>query len=344
MNRSRVYSLDVLRLLFAYQITMGHFGISLPPTPEVSVDFFFILSGFFLARKFYAKTFQKGEAGYSAWDYTIDHARTFYPYFLFTLGVAFLYELTRCAVYLVKEPSLNSLWEMGALCFDQVTDLLLVHSSHCWELGLLPPSWQISATLISGYFIYELMNQNEKLTRRIILPASVLMLRSAMVAGVGYFDNYGFFYIPLLRAFAAMGLGVLTWYFLNTKYVQAIYQHKLAMNICSVLAIAGLLLYRDRGRVFLIILPFLVLVCNEPTSWINKLLNHKCFSFCGKLSLAVYLTHQIIMRFVANILMPRLDVSYMTLGLIYAVIVTIISIATVYFMEWVLARRKAKSY
>lgn len=323
MPKQRIYSLDVFKLLLAYVVALGHYGIYLPPDPAVAVDYFFILSGFFMGRKFYAKTYQKGTEAYSAWDYTLDHAKTLYPYFLLTLAIAFAYAFARSAIYWVLFPSLNGLWDIGALFYDQIPDLLLLHSSHYLENGLLSPSWQISAMLISGFFVYELLHQNEPLTRKIILPVSLLMLRSLMYTGVGYFENYGLIYMPLLRGFAAIGLGVLTWYFGTTRYWNALKQHCTALNLASVLALAGLILYSDRGRIFLILIPLIILVCQDQGCWINRVLNRKSLRWCGKLSLTIYLCHPIILRITQNMLEPRLNVGTIPLIAIYLILTTI---------------------
>ncbi len=48
----RLYSIDFLKLIFAYVIAYFHFGHTIAPGPTVTVQIFFFISGFFLAKKF----------------------------------------------------------------------------------------------------------------------------------------------------------------------------------------------------------------------------------------------------------------------------------------------------
>ena len=46
--KRRIYSIDVLKLVFAYIIAFFHFGTTIAPGPTVAVQVFFIISVFFL--------------------------------------------------------------------------------------------------------------------------------------------------------------------------------------------------------------------------------------------------------------------------------------------------------
>lgn len=48
--KKRIYSIDVLKLVFAYIIAFFHFGTTIAPGPTVAVQVFFIISGFFWER------------------------------------------------------------------------------------------------------------------------------------------------------------------------------------------------------------------------------------------------------------------------------------------------------
>lgn len=109
--KKRIYSIDVLKLVFAYIIAFFHFGTTIAPGPTVAVQVFFIISGFFLGKKFYARSFADGGKSYSAWDYTLDHVTSIYPHYLFSLAAFFLYTLARSLVHLAMSPS----WTRSAL-------------------------------------------------------------------------------------------------------------------------------------------------------------------------------------------------------------------------------------
>lgn len=334
MKNQRIYSLDVIKLLLAYEIAINHYGIQLPPTPGVAVDVFFLISGYFLARKFYSK----GDT-LSSWDYTLGHVRGIYPHFLLAFLVFFSYYLARSVIYLVLEPSLHSLWELGAYLYDQIPELLLLHSTHYFMKSLLYPTWQVSAMLIAGYFIFELLKQNEPKTRKLILPAAVLMVQSLMYSGAGYFDNYGFFYLPLLRAFSSMGLGVLTFSFQRTPQWQQLRTHRRLTDTICMVGILGICLYGDRARIYLILAPLIVLICMEKDSLINRLLNHNCFRFCEKMSLAVYVNHSFIHRICETQIQDRFGIDKYQCAWIYIPLLTVYSVCTMLLIERIQKRK-----
>ena len=56
MKQQRSYALDLIKLLLSYVIAFFHCGLSVSPGPTVTVQVFFILSGFFLGKTFYERS------------------------------------------------------------------------------------------------------------------------------------------------------------------------------------------------------------------------------------------------------------------------------------------------
>ena len=80
MNSRHVYSLDLLKLILAYVIAFFHCDMTISPGPTVTVQVFFIISGFFLGKKYYSVSFPDPQCRYRAWDYTLDHVKKIYPH------------------------------------------------------------------------------------------------------------------------------------------------------------------------------------------------------------------------------------------------------------------------
>ena len=87
MKNKRLYSIDFLKFIFAVLIAYSHFGVNLPGA-TIAVDFFFIISGFFLGRKYYKCSFKKNEQ-YNQENYTLDHIQKLYPHYIFHLLLCF---------------------------------------------------------------------------------------------------------------------------------------------------------------------------------------------------------------------------------------------------------------
>ena len=61
----RIYSIDLFKLVFAYVIAFFHYGTTISPGPTAAVQIFFLISGFFLARKYYSRSHADGGKIYS---------------------------------------------------------------------------------------------------------------------------------------------------------------------------------------------------------------------------------------------------------------------------------------
>lgn len=335
--KQRSYCLDVLKLVLSYVIAFFHFGLTIPPGPSVTVQVFFLISGFFLGQKFYTRSLENPES-YTAWDYTRDHVRRLYPYYLFALVVYYLYALARDLLYLVMSPSVDKLAEIALDLYNQIPDVFLMQSSYRFFDSLNYPLWQISAMLIAGYFLYALLCWREKLARRILLPASVFFGLSLMNTGVELWANWGGVFIALLRAFYPMALGVLTSYFIRTSAYQSVKRHRLALNLASLYCLATLFAYGELSNIFLITVPILIVVCCEEGFWLNRLFQRPCFRFCGKFSYAVYVNHALIARFTLAVLISRLEKrGLMTKnwqqGLLFFVLLTVYSVFTMILVD-----------
>ena len=131
------------------------------------------------------------------------------------------------------------------------------------------------------------------------------MILSLLSTGVDIWGNYGLFFIPLLRAFGPMCIGVLAYYFTTLPYYKALVKHRLAFNLAVLYALVSIFVYAEYRNIFLVTTVILLWGFWEETSWINRLFNHRIFRFSGELSLAVYMNHALISRFLlARVYIP----------------------------------------
>ena len=325
-----MYSLDVLRLVLAYFIALFHVGVNISPGALVCVEMFFIVSGYFLARKFY----RTREMEYSQWDYTLDHAKSLYPYYLFSIVVFFLYITARSFVHFVMDPSLSKVYDMFLCLYNQIPDILFLQSSYHFHPSLNYPLWQISALIISGYFVFGLLRFNEKLTRTLIFPACILMARSIINTGIPSDQNYGPIYISLLYAFSDLCIGVLAYYFTTTEYYQSFTMKSKLFNITSILALVAIFTFGAHDILYLIMTPLVIYGCMEESSWINAIFNKRCFRSFGFFSYLIYLNHAIMQRFCYAVFFTFLEkmgilLSDMEKAIIYVVFVTAYSLVCI---------------
>lgn len=339
----RLYSLDLLKLVFAYGIAFFHFGATIPPGPTVTVQIFFFISGFFLARKYYARSHADGGSRYGAWNYTLDHVKGIYPHYLFAYAAFLLYNTVRAVLYFFNSPSPEQIQEVFLSFYDQIPNLLFLQSAYTFHDSMNYPLWQLSALVIAGYFVYGLLCANEKLSQQLLFPAAILMTLSLLASGVALDANYGPIYLPLLRAFSGLCYGVLIYYFTTTPWYGKLRSHQTAFNAAALLSLVCVFVYAEHRNIHFITAALVILGCYTPSSWLNRLLDHSCFRHAGKLSLSIYLNHALICRFTNGFLFPHMDgwgVGLSQIGecLVYFALLSVYSVFTLILVEKLHAR------
>lgn len=329
----RSYSLDLFKLIFAYVIAFFHFGTPIAPGPTVTVQLFFFISGYFLARKYYARSHADDGKAYSGWDYTLDHAKSLYPHYLFAYIAYLLYNTARAAVDLIRSPSFDQVRQILISFYDQIPNLLFLQSAYTSHDSMNYPLWQLSALIIGGYFVYTLLCSGEKLSRTLIFPAAILMLLSLNVSGVAFDANYGPIYIPLLRAFCGLSYGVLIYVFTTTPHWAALRSRTVLFNLASIVSVFCIFFFAEHGNIHFITGALLILGCLEETSWLNRLLNRPIFRHAGKLSLSIYVNHALICRFIHGFLSTRLPLAPALQPFFYFGVLTAYSVFTLIFVE-----------
>lgn len=302
----RIYSFDVFKLLFAYNLALFHYGVELPPETGVTIQLFFIISGFFLGRKFYSKYHADPDNSYDQICYTKDHIKSLYPHYIFSLIILTVYTLIANVITFLREPSINQIVMTVKEVYATIPELFLVQDTGFFGGGTNYPLWQLCAMLISGYFVYASLYKSEKLSRELIFPAAILMIQAFLESGIDHWGTYGFFHIPLLRAYSSLCIGVLVYYLTTTRYYEIIKSKKILFNLASIFAFLSIFAPLAYHNIFLITFVFLLLAMNDPESWINKLLNRKFFRYAGGLSYAVFLNHAVVIDLLKDQVFPLL--------------------------------------
>ena len=343
----RSYSLDLLRLFFAYVIVLFHFDHPIPPGPTVTVQIFFVVSGYFLARKYYSRTHTDPQKQYTAWQYTLDHVRALYPHCILATVLFLGYALLRAFLVFLGAPSAAGLWEMLTLIYDQLPDTLFLQASYQYYANLNAPTWQISALVIAGYFVYALLCYDEKLSRTVLFPGAVFLTTCLLADCEDLFARMGPIFLPLLRAFGPMCMGVLTYVFSTCSLYARLKRSKLLFHGLTLLALPMMILFEDRNSLHLLWSGLLVLGCTDPDSLLDRLLGRKCFSGCAQLSLVIYLNHAVFGRLYTNILLVLLERAGIVLNdtascVVYLVALTAACMMLKWAMERVPSSRKTR--
>ena len=302
----RIYSIDILKLYFAYVIAFGHFGICMPGD-FVAVKLFFVISGFFLAKKFYSKSYiSEGlftcEKRYNHNQYTIDHIKQLFPHYIFSYIVIMAYTLITYIPDVIKtEGLISAAYLTVRQIYNTIPELLFVQSSGFFDGCINYPVWQINAIILCGYFIYTCMYYCEKLSVDLVFPVVFILFETYWIIGRDPFINIGCLPATLTRGFAMMALGVIIYRFSVCETYKMLCKKTVFYNLFSLFMSACLFIFGRYNGVHMIAICVLILYLYNSESWINRFFNRDIFKFCGNLSYAVYLNHAFVIKIVNSL-------------------------------------------
>ena len=297
----RIYSIDLLKFIFAFLVVFSHMDITYLGA-SVAVDFFFVFSGFFLARKFYSKSLENPEA-YNQFQYTTDHIKKLYPQYIFSLLMIFIYLTGRDLVYIVTgSPKAGNLGHIIFRAAEIIPDTLMIQDMGGFiGGGLNSAAWYVSALIIVGYFLYSMLCYDHKKTTEFILPILFIITAAFMREGRYNFNVYTCFYIPLVRGAMYMSEGIMLYRFSRSKICETVRNSTLLFNFVGLMAIISLFVLERYKNIHLVMFAFVVLYTSCPESWINKIIKGRIFRRIGDTSYAVYLNHAVVIMAMEDI-------------------------------------------
>ena len=189
--------LELLRIVFTLIICLYH-GHSFTGgriwliNGYMCVEFFFILSGYFLY-----KSFQR-EKKHSIFTYLRHRLSRLYPEYLFAAVVAIIF------LGVVRgEFDINK----------AINEILIMQNTGLFHLGGYNyPCWYVSILLLASCFLYSAITLWKEKVIKFILPLTILLIYTFLGGLESGFENWSYigpFSIPLLRGAAGMSVGIL---------------------------------------------------------------------------------------------------------------------------------------
>lgn len=312
----KLIAIEFLRFLFMLIIVLWHFGRINPFSHGyIAVDFFFILSGLFLYKS-YSKNTDR-----DAYSYTQHRLRRFYLEYLIVFLISFVLK--------------SKIWLKGgditSTIVHSISEICLLHSIGLFQSGINPPTWYISVLLVGGFFLYAMLNINSNTTLKFWLPLLVLCTYTLIFndnqakGSLEVFNVHGCIAMPLLRAIAGMGVGVLLAY-VNTRLHSTIEKHVSFLNF-AVLGAVVLICLQLFGTFYYdsyCIIAFCVLIIAGITerTWLTCLFNSPLWTKLGGVTYEMLLIHApviwVIDYMISDIVLPVYG--KFLLALIYVVI------------------------
>lgn len=286
-TESRINAIECLRFIFIILICCWHFesGLNFLNAGYLGVEFFFILSGFFM----YDSIFKKSPM--SVTRYTIIKLKKFY----------FQYIIALILIYVVNYKQITIAYHNNGLFNETLSfikQILLLQDVGPFGGGYNLPTWFFSILIWGGGMVYVLTKNFPKFSICILFPFSLLMfLTVCMNDPVPTFERWGyndFIPWPLIRGIIEIGYGVsLRYLFLeNTIYLGS---YRLVLDcsaIISIVFLAGIILL---GSVYIaysfIFIPFLIISAVYRNGLLYNILKSQFWNKLGKLSFTIFLIH-----------------------------------------------------
>tara|TARA_B110000259_G_C13974435_1_gene386100 strand:- start:83 stop:1165 length:1083 start_codon:yes stop_codon:yes gene_type:complete len=336
----RITQLDGLRGIAAVMVLALHFPITdsfftnnfFVRQSWLFVDFFFVLSGFIIATNYYTKI--------NTWSifktYIIKRVARLLPLLYFTVIVYFAYEMVGLFLKLKIDPqsiSYYTLQTIDSLSFLNSTPILGDSQ------GMNPPSWSISAEMIS-YIVFALgmiIFSRKKIYFSILVVTLCIFF---MIINNNFaFQNGDYGY---LRGLLGFNLGVITYKLSKSINFKTNF---LEIPVVLLTLITFYLTFNYKGylqNTQYIVFPFIfsavVFVFRFSSGLISNVLNSRFLQMLGKLSYSIYLNHYLLLIIIYQISFNLLGIkmSEFNVSLIFfisIIIVILFSMITYNFIE-----------
>ncbi len=335
--------IEVLRFLFCLTIMLGHFKsnfdfpLDLFKRGAFAVGFFFLTSGYFMARS--ASKVCSDNYSTLTYDFLKRKISSFFPYYL----VSVIIYIIVYNVFLLHK----SAWDLLIGVVKLVPEALFLQmGGFATESPLnIPAVWYLSAMLLAMLILYPLTLKFKQSYGIIFAVIGIFGLGFLNVAHGGYIVTFrttwrGFMYDGMIWAIAEVALGAACFQFCSwlaeKKYSSL---QKILLTIFKYAAWIGAVVFclsdfnfkYEICALTITVLAF-ILTCSEIT---YNLPYNKITNFLGRFSLPLYLFHSIVQRCALTFIDKKISIQTLC---ILVVITIVCSVAFKYAVEFIMSK------
>jgi len=296
---------------------------------RIGVEFFFLVSGYLMAKKALNKKEENLSIGQETVQYIWKKIKSFFPYILIAFICTFW--VNNYYISYTISQTINSVW-----------NLLLIDMSGVKTTFIIDHSWYISAMLISMLILYPMIRKYKSNFTHIIAPIIVFFVGGWISHEIGNLRGpaewTGLIYQGVLRAFFEIALGTILYEI--AEKIKKIRFTQLGKHIYTLIELVGFLSIfiivniEDASNNYdfcmLLILAISVTLAFGEKSIFYNCVNNKFIFYLEKLSLPIYLNHVWLIKLIIKVF----DGMSYGLVLIFVIISSIVfSIICVYIIE-----------
>lgn len=308
----------------------GHFILF--KNGSIGVEFFFLVSGYFMAQKALKKNEKDETIGEETFHYVWGRFKSLFPYLLITYIVT-LVTKTALGQMTIKDYVL-SFWDISLLRFVGFKGANLINHA-----------WYISAMFLCMAILYPQIKKYGKNYFYLIAPLSIIFIAGIMNHNFGNVREphkwIGWMYKSFPRAYFEMALGSLL-YPLAQK-IKNIDFTKFGQTIFTLVEIGGLIIVIGASHflktvydyILIIILAISVLLALSEKTLDFNFSNNKIFYYLEKLSLPMFLIHLPIRNVILEVWSQNgIAYNYSYLLVVVLIVSTIFSMLMIWFVDY----------
>lgn len=273
--------------------TIGDIGIRFFPNSNQCVEFFFMVTGFFLARTCYSrlKTSISDEhvIAEETTGYLWRKLKRILPYYIpANLIVAFV-------MFLQGDKIIDLLWRLPSLFF--------LHRTGISENFYLSVSWYLSSMIIAVAIIYPVCRKHYHIFTTCIAPVGALLIAGAIIKNTGTLGEVAEWstitYKCNLRAIADISLGTTCFEIcrrLSNVDLSAIKRLLLSLTAGLFTIIVAIYICSDisqeKSGIMLVLIAVIITILMSQKGMLGGhsiIYDNKCFNYLGAISLPMYL-------------------------------------------------------
>lgn len=284
------------KFMFSIMIIVFHLGSktnyenAILKSGYIGVEFFFIVSGYFMARTAVNVKEDCQNIGEETYKYLLNKIKKFFPYMV-TAFFSALFIYIYFNIFNSKNEIVNSIWNLFFLEASGVKTTLVIE-----------PAWYLSAMLISMLILYPLIRRYRKNFIYLIAPAIVIFIGGWISYNCdGVLSKWQFYtgiaYKGLLRAFFELSLGAILYEIsLKVKNINFNKLGKIFLTLIEVLGFISVFIIANSGSsrydfFELMLLSISVIIAFTEKTYFYNVASNKLFYYLENLSFPIYLNH-----------------------------------------------------
>lgn len=320
------YAFDITKIFFVFLVVCYHTSLldGVINHAYLSVEFFFIISGFLIAKR--ATNVERKIN--SVTQYIRDRLNKLYPHYIFSFIVILIVSICMHGTHIIEN-------------YNILAEIFMVQSLGLTKGGLNYPCWYISVLFWGSILFYAILLYTTKKVRIFLFTICVVMFYTWVIFfNGGRTVNWGYFYgiyTPLLRGLANMALGVIIY----DVYIH-IHHETYKKYLIRIVEVTSFIL----AMIFMAVpsnydILFILFIC---IFILSSLWKQSVFAYLGKNWLvkkisryeyAIFLNHAVIIILLEDYLLNICNLRIMYKLLILLFIVTIYSVITQKLIDFI---------